>query len=88
MKTLGPLSNGCYVDIGRFDLLDVTETEIKQLTDAAHRATCASDLDAVAGFRRSASSRWARHGHGDLRGARASRRDRATAARAQSARPY
>ena len=31
MKTLGPLSNGCYLDIGRFDLLDVTETEIKQL---------------------------------------------------------
>ena len=48
MKTLGPLSNGCYLDIGRFDVLDVTETEIKQLTEAAQRATCASDLDAVA----------------------------------------
>lgn len=48
MKTLGPLSNGCYLDIGRFDVLDVTETEIKQLTEAAQKATCASALDAVA----------------------------------------
>jgi hypothetical protein len=48
MKALGLLSNGCYLDTGRFDLLDVTETEIKQLTEAAQRATCASDFNAVA----------------------------------------
>jgi hypothetical protein len=48
MRTLGPLSNGCYLDIGRFDVLDVTETEIKQLAEAAQSATSASDLDAVA----------------------------------------
>ena len=48
MKTLGLLSNGCYLDIGRFDVLDVTAVEIKQLTEAPQRATCPSDLEVVA----------------------------------------
>ena len=39
MKTLGPLSNGCYLDTGRFDVLDVTETEIKLLAEMAEKAT-------------------------------------------------
>jgi hypothetical protein len=47
MKTLGPLSNGCYLDTDRFDVLDVTETEIKLLAKTASRATCASDLNVL-----------------------------------------
>ena len=47
MKTLGPLSNGCYLDTGRFDVLDVTETEIKLLAEMAEKATSASDLPCV-----------------------------------------
>jgi hypothetical protein len=37
-----------YPSVYRFDVLDVTETEVKQLTEAATRATCASDLESVA----------------------------------------
>jgi hypothetical protein len=48
MKMLGPLCNGCYLDTGRFDVLDVTETEIKQLAEMAEKATCSDDLQIVA----------------------------------------
>jgi hypothetical protein len=37
-----------YPSVYRFDVLDLTEPEIKQLAEAAEKATCASDLDAVA----------------------------------------
>jgi hypothetical protein len=37
-----------YPDVHRFDVLDLTEAEIKQLAEATETATCASDLDAVA----------------------------------------
>jgi hypothetical protein len=48
MKTLGSLSNGCYLDTDRFDVLDVTGAEIMQLAEAAQTATRASDLEVVA----------------------------------------
>jgi hypothetical protein len=37
-----------YPDIRRFDVLDVTEVEIKQLVEAAQNATCSNDLVVVA----------------------------------------
>ena len=37
-----------YPSVYRFDVLDLTEPEIKQLAEVAETATCASDLDAVA----------------------------------------
>jgi hypothetical protein len=39
-----------YPDVRRFDVLDVTEPEIRQLVEVAETATCAGDLDAVAGI--------------------------------------
>ena len=37
-----------YPGVYRFDVLDLTESEIKLLAEMAEKATCASDLDAVA----------------------------------------
>ncbi len=45
---LGRRHEGFYPQSGRFDVLDLTEAEIKQLAEVAEKATCADDLDAVA----------------------------------------
>ena len=45
---LGRRHERFYPDSGRFDVLDLTEAEIKQLAEVAEKVTCADDLDAVA----------------------------------------
>jgi hypothetical protein len=45
---LGRRHERFYPDSGRFDVLDLSESEIRQLAEITDNATCASDMDAVA----------------------------------------
>jgi hypothetical protein len=45
---LGRSHQGFYPQSSRFDVLDLTEPEIKQLAQVTETATCADDLDTVA----------------------------------------
>ena len=71
----GGVTNWVYLDADRFDVLDLTEPEIKLLAEVAEKATCASDLDAVADVVGRLRLDGKGHGHGSLRGARRSRSD-------------